>query len=82
MPVSLPALVIAPASLVLPLSYIALDRPYWLSNILALSLATSTLALLKLDSFFTAFLLLGLLLIYDIFWVRRVPARATSPGSA
>jgi minor histocompatibility antigen H13 len=36
---------------------------------LASCLATTTLAILRLDSFFTAFLLLGLLLVYDIFWV-------------
>jgi len=68
----LPALILLPFSIAVPLLYIPLGRPYVLSNLLALSLGTATLALLKLDSFFTAFLLLGLLLIYDIFWVSTI----------
>lgn len=58
-----------PVSIVLPLLYVYFDRHYILSNILALAFSIETLALLKLDSFFTAFLMLGLLLVYDIFWV-------------
>jgi minor histocompatibility antigen H13 len=64
-------------SITLPLLYMPLGRPYILSNILALSLGTATLELLKLDSFFTAFLLLGVLLIYDIFWVFATPVMVT-----
>jgi minor histocompatibility antigen H13 len=45
-----------------------------LSNLLALALSTTTLALLRLDSFLTATILLGVLLIYDIFWVRPCPS--------
>jgi len=70
--ISLPSVILLPLSIVLPFLYIPLGRPYILSNILALSLGTATLALLKLDSFLTAFLLLGVLLIYDIFWVGQL----------
>jgi minor histocompatibility antigen H13 len=72
LPVSLPTLLLLPISIIIPALYLPLDRPYVLSNVLALCLATTTLAILKLDSFFTAFLLLGVLLVYDIFWVRPV----------
>jgi minor histocompatibility antigen H13 len=61
-----------PASIALPLLYIPLGRPWVLSNLLALCLSTATLALLRLDSFLTAGVLLGVLLVYDIFWVRVV----------
>jgi len=70
--ISLPAVILLPLSIAIPLLYIPLGRPYLLSNVLALSLGTATLALLKLDSFLTAFMLLGVLLIYDIFWVRAI----------
>jgi minor histocompatibility antigen H13 len=65
-------------SIGLPLAYIPLDKPYWLSNLIALCLGTAALALLKLDSFATAGLLLGVLLIYDIFWV--CPSISMHPG--
>jgi minor histocompatibility antigen H13 len=52
-----------------------LGRPYILSNVIALSLSTATLQILRLDSFFTAGLLLGVLLVYDIFWVSHAPTR-------
>jgi hypothetical protein len=70
LPLSLPSLLILPASIALPLLYIPLGRPWVLSNLLALCLSTATLALLRLDSFLTAGVLLGVLLVYDIFWVR------------
>ncbi|OCF36274.1 minor histocompatibility antigen H13 [Kwoniella heveanensis CBS 569] len=76
-PITLPSLILLPISILLPLLYIPLGRPYLLSNVLALSLSTATLALLKLDSFFTAFLLLGVLLVYDIFWVFATPVMVT-----
>jgi len=66
---TLPSLLLLPIAILLPALYIPHGRPYILSNTLALCLATTTLALLRLDSFFTAFLLLAVLLIYDIFWV-------------
>ncbi|XAO26754.1 hypothetical protein I312_105595 [Cryptococcus bacillisporus CA1280] len=69
LPTTLPAMCLIPISVVLPLLYVYFDRHYILSNILALAFSIETLALLKLDSFFTAFLMLGLLLVYDIFWV-------------
>lgn len=72
LPLSLPSLLMLPASIALPLLYIPLGRPWVLSNLLALCLSTATLALLRLDSFLTAGVLLGVLLIYDIFWVRVV----------
>ncbi|WVQ65048.1 uncharacterized protein L199_003218 [Kwoniella botswanensis] len=77
LPTTLPSMILIPISIALPLLYIPLGRPYILSNILALSLSTATLALLKLDSFLTAFLLLGVLLIYDIFWVFATPVMVT-----
>ena len=67
---TVPTLLLLPISIGLPLAYIPLDKPYWLSNLIALSLGTASLQLLKLDSFATAGLLLGVLLVYDIFWVR------------
>ena len=73
LPLSLPSLILLPFAIAVPAAYLPLDKPYWISNILALSLATTTLALLRLDSFFTAFLLLGVLLVYDVFWVGVVP---------
>ncbi|WVF66036.1 hypothetical protein IAT40_000774 [Kwoniella sp. CBS 6097] len=76
-PITLSSLILLPISIILPLLYIPLGRPYLLSNVLALSLSTATLALLKLDSFFTAFLLLGVLLVYDIFWVFATPVMVT-----
>jgi minor histocompatibility antigen H13 len=69
LPISLISLVLLPISIIIPALYLPLNRPYLLSNLLASCLATTTLAILRLDSFFTAFLLLGLLLVYDIFWV-------------
>lgn len=57
----------------LPAAYIPLGRPWILSNALALCLATAALAFLRLDGFPTAFLLLTLLLVYDIFWVFYTP---------
>ncbi|KAK8861698.1 hypothetical protein IAR55_002521 [Kwoniella newhampshirensis] len=77
LPFTLPSLVLLPFSMILPALYIPLGRPYILSNVLALCLSTATLALLKLDSFLTAFSLLGLLLIYDIFWVFATPVMVT-----
>ncbi|WRT65822.1 uncharacterized protein IL334_002772 [Kwoniella shivajii] len=77
LPTTLPSLVLIPVSIALPLLYIPLGRPYILSNVLALCLSTATLALLKLDSFLTAFILLGVLLIYDIFWVFATPVMVT-----
>lgn len=68
---TVPTLVLLPLSIGLPLAYIYFDKPYFLSNLIALCLGTAALALLKLDSFATAGLLLGVLLIYDIFWVRQ-----------
>ena len=76
LPIQLPTLLLLPISILLPALYVPLGRPYILSNTLALCLSTSTLALLRLDSFFTAFLLLAVLLVYDIFWVSL-----TSPSS-
>ncbi|WWC68505.1 uncharacterized protein I206_102434 [Kwoniella pini CBS 10737] len=76
-PTTLSSLILIPISIILPLLYIPLGRPYILSNILALSLSTATLALLKLDSFLTAFVLLGVLLVYDIFWVFATPVMVT-----
>lgn len=67
--ISLSSIILLPFSIALPLLYVPLGRPWILSNVLALSLGTATLAILKLDSFLTAFMLLGVLLIYDIFWV-------------
>ncbi|WWC60441.1 uncharacterized protein I303_103013 [Kwoniella dejecticola CBS 10117] len=77
LPTTLSSLILIPISVALPLLYIPLGRPYILSNVLALSLCTATLALLKLDSFLTAFLLLGVLLVYDIFWVFATPVMVT-----
>ena len=42
---------------------------------MALCLATSLLGILRLDSFLTGLILLGSLLVYDVFWVR--PDRST-----
>ncbi|WWC88039.1 uncharacterized protein L201_002942 [Kwoniella dendrophila CBS 6074] len=77
LPTTLPSMILVPIAIALPLLYIPLGRPYILSNILALSLSTATLGLLKLDSFLTAFLLLGVLLVYDIFWVFATPVMVT-----
>ncbi|KIR39963.1 minor histocompatibility antigen H13 [Cryptococcus deuterogattii 99/473] len=77
LPTTLPTMCLVPISVVLPLLYVYFDRHYILSNILALAFSIETLALLKLDSFFTAFLMLGLLLIYDIFWVFATPVMVT-----
>ncbi|OWZ65398.1 hypothetical protein AYX15_03121 [Cryptococcus neoformans] len=77
LPTTLPTMCLIPVSIVLPLLYVYFDRHYILSNILALAFSIETLALLKLDSFFTAFLMLGLLLVYDIFWVFATPVMVT-----
>lgn len=66
-----------PIALALPAAYVPLGRPYALSNFLALCLATAALSLLRLDGFPTATALLGLLLIYDIFWVFYTPVMVT-----
>lgn len=66
----MPTLLLLPLSIGAPLLYIPLARHYLLSNLIALCLATSTLSILKLDSFLTAIVLLSALLVYDIFWVR------------
>ncbi|ORX35297.1 signal peptide peptidase-domain-containing protein [Kockovaella imperatae] len=71
--VTLPTVLLIPLAIALPSLYLPLGRPFWISNILALSLATTTLSLLKLDSFLTAFSLLALLLVYDVFWVFATP---------
>lgn len=49
--------------------YILFDRPWPLSNLLALSLAHNAISLISLDSFVTGSILLGGLFLYDIFWV-------------
>ncbi|WVQ78676.1 hypothetical protein IAT38_000763 [Cryptococcus sp. DSM 104549] len=77
LPITLPSFFLLIVSIALSAAYVPLGKPYILSNVLALSLATATLALLKLDSFATAFLLLGLLLVYDIFWVFATPVMVT-----
>ncbi|KAI9632812.1 putative minor histocompatibility antigen h13 [Dioszegia hungarica] len=74
---TLPSLLLIPLSIALPALYIPLGRPYVLSNLIALSLSTATLQLLKLDSFLTAGVLLGALLVYDIFWVFATPVMVT-----
>lgn len=48
-------------------------NPWPLSNLLAASFALNALQLLSLDSFATGFLVLGLLLVYDAFFVFRTP---------
>ncbi|GMK59525.1 hypothetical protein CspeluHIS016_0801310 [Cutaneotrichosporon spelunceum] len=73
MPLRRASLFALPFALALPAAYIALGRPYLVSNALALCLATGALALLRLDGFPTAFLLLSLLLAYDVFWVFYTP---------
>ncbi|KAL7420132.1 hypothetical protein Q5752_005098 [Cryptotrichosporon argae] len=73
LPVTLPAALLLPLSIALPAAYVPLGKPYVLSNVLALCLASSTLGLLRLDGFKTAFALLSLLLVYDIFWVFATP---------
>ncbi|TXT07457.1 hypothetical protein VHUM_03177 [Vanrija humicola] len=77
LPVRAHSAIIAPISVVAPAAYVPLGRPWVLSNVLALCLATAALALLKLDGFPTAFLLLGLLLAYDVFWVFYTPVMVT-----
>jgi minor histocompatibility antigen H13 len=69
MPFRRASLIAIPFAIGLPVAYIALGRPYLISNSLALCLATAALALLRLDGFPTAVLLLSLLLAYDVFWV-------------
>lgn len=44
-------------------------QPWWLSNVLALSLSMNAISLLRLDSFFTGIALLSGLFVYDIYWV-------------
>ncbi|KAL1411920.1 hypothetical protein Q8F55_002906 [Vanrija albida] len=77
LPVRAHSALIAPISLTVPVAYVPLGRPWVLSNALALCLATAALALLKLDGFPTAFLLLGVLLAYDVFWVFYTPVMVT-----
>lgn len=69
MPLRRSSLVAIPLALALPAAYVLLGKPYLVSNALALCLATAALALLRLDGFPTAILLLTLLLAYDVFWV-------------
>ncbi|WVQ77377.1 hypothetical protein IAR50_007062 [Cryptococcus sp. DSM 104548] len=71
------SLSLIPVAIAIPAAYIYLGKPYILSNILALSLSTETLGLLKLDSFATGFMLLGALLVYDVFWVFATPVMVT-----
>ncbi|WVN87196.1 uncharacterized protein L203_102373 [Cryptococcus depauperatus CBS 7841] len=77
LPFTLPTLFVVPIAIAVPILYITLGRAWILSNILALSFSTETLALLKLDSFATAFVLLGALLVYDVFWVFATPVMVT-----
>lgn len=60
-------------SAVVPLPLLSSFAPNWLPNTLALSLASSAISLLALDSFPTAFLLLAGLLLYDVGWVFASP---------
>lgn len=62
-------------SIAIPLAYVPLGRPWVLSNLIAECLATTSLAFIRLDSFFTAAVLLGVLLVYDIFWVSHTTLR-------
>jgi minor histocompatibility antigen H13 len=67
-----PSLLLLPISAIPSALYILLPgekRSALLSNILALSLTHTALALLKLDSFFTGTILLGGLFFYDIWFV-------------
>ncbi|KAK4685843.1 minor histocompatibility antigen H13, partial [Tremellales sp. Uapishka_1] len=77
LPIKLPSLLLLPLSIALPALYLPLSRPYLLSNLLAFSLSSATLSLLRLDSFPTAFTLLSALLVYDIFWVFATPVMVT-----
>ncbi|ODO04951.1 hypothetical protein I350_05562 [Cryptococcus amylolentus CBS 6273] len=77
LPVTLSSLFLIPVAISIPAAYIYFGKPYILSNILALSLSTETLGLLKLDSFATGFMLLGALLVYDVFWVFATPVMVT-----
>lgn len=86
MPFRRASLIAIPFAIGLPVAYIALGRPYLISNSLALCLATAALALLRLDGFPTAILLLSLLLAYDVFWVSskalgRANTRSSTPPS-
>ncbi|EJT97342.1 hypothetical protein DACRYDRAFT_25126 [Dacryopinax primogenitus] len=45
------------------------DKPWVLTNVISLSLGCNAIAVLKLDNFCTAAILLGGLFIYDIWWV-------------
>ncbi|CAK9785366.1 hypothetical protein CC85DRAFT_258655 [Cutaneotrichosporon oleaginosum] len=77
MPFRRASLIALPFAIGLPAAYIALGRPYLISNVLALCLASAALALLRLDGFPTAVLLLTLLLAYDVFWVFYTPVMVT-----
>lgn len=77
LPLRIASLITFPVAVALPLAYVPLGRPWILSNALALCLATAALAFLRLDGFPTAFLLLVLLLVYDIFWVFYTPVMVT-----
>ena len=73
MSIGLPSALLIPISIVVPLLYLPLGRPWIISNLLGVALSSAAMQIIKLDSFLTAFVLLSALLVYDIFWVFGTP---------
>lgn len=67
------SILVIPFSILLPVAYIYLNRPWYLTNVLSFAFAVSTIAFLKLDGFKTGGALLTGLFFYDIFWVFGTP---------
>jgi minor histocompatibility antigen H13 len=72
-PLTAISLVVIPFSIILPMIYIFLDKPWYITNILSFSFAVSSISVLKLDGFKAGGALLTGLFFYDIFWVFGTP---------
>jgi minor histocompatibility antigen H13 len=71
------SLVVIPFSVLLPIIYIYLDKPWYLTNILSFTFAVSSISMLKLDGFKTGGALLAGLFFYDIGFVFYTPIMVT-----
>lgn len=76
-PLTAISLVVIPFSIILPIVYIIMDKPWYLTNILSFSFAVSSISVLRLDGFKTGGALLIGLFFYDIFWVFGTPVMVT-----
>ncbi|KAJ9102053.1 hypothetical protein QFC19_004981 [Naganishia cerealis] len=66
-------IIMLPFAITLPVLYIYLGKPWYMTNIISFCFAYSAIKAMKLDGFLTGAALLAGLFVYDIFWVFGTP---------